>query len=72
MIKDLHVNIYKNSRIVHIATIRNDWNENDFKYLDILFPQSYIKSAKYTIPLWYLGTKYHHTDFNSLSRLKLL
>ena len=72
MVRTLYVNLYRQSRVVHTATIRSDWQDSDYEKLAKDFPNTYIKTASGTIPVDLLGREWHHTDFQSLSRKKLL
>jgi hypothetical protein len=65
--KSLYINLYRQGRLVHTATIRSDWRESDYKKLAEDFPDTYIKTARETIPVSYLGQAYHNTDFKSLA-----
>lgn len=72
MVRTLYINLYRQSRLIHKATIRSDWQDSDYKKLAEDFPNTYIKTERETIPVHLLGFKWHHTDFQSLSRKKLL
>ncbi len=72
MIRTINTPLHnQKGHIVHTATIRSDWNDNDYNYLKELFPKTYIKTERITYPIDFIGNKYHHTDFNSLYTKKL-
>ncbi|MBU1067357.1 hypothetical protein KKE60_06190 [Patescibacteria group bacterium] len=72
LIKTIYLKLYSKSRLVYTATVRSDWTISEFTELARLFPDTYIRTARSTIPVRLLGQKYHNTDFLSLSRKKLL
>ena len=72
MERTLYVNLYLGGKVIHKATIRSDWKDKDYQKLDEDFPGAYIKTGSGTIPVRLLGQEYHHTDFQSLLRKKIL
>ncbi len=67
----LHIPIYQGEKLVHITTIRNDWQESDYQELNRTFPGFKVRSTKsgYTMPGKYLyNSKWNHTDFQGMKK----
>jgi hypothetical protein len=67
-LETLHIPIYKNNRIIHVATVRSDWNEYDFESFRGIFDGCSIVSKNTKCPAWLIGKKDHGTDFNHLKK----